>query len=76
MARHFMVAGGSFVYYLDDVSLDFWGRMPVYRVGGGSVVAGASGLAYTGAPVFAYAMAGALLVVIGVLAYRFSATRA
>lgn len=47
----------------------------MYKVGGGGTAIGAGGLAYTGAPVFAYALAGLLLLVVGLLAYRFSAVR-
>ncbi len=43
----------------------------MYRIGGGGLVAG-GGLAYTGTPVLAYALLGVVLIVLGVLAYRYS----
>lgn len=47
----------------------------MYKPGGTTAVIGGGGLAYTGAPVFAYALLGVALLVMGVLAYRLSATR-
>lgn len=46
----------------------------MYKIGGGGSVVVGGGLAYTGAPVFAFALVGVALVVLGLLAYRFSAT--
>ncbi len=48
----------------------------MYKVGGGGTVVAGGSLAYTGAPLFAYALVGLALMVVGLLAYRFSAARA
>ena len=46
----------------------------MYKIGGGGTIVAGGGLAYTGAPLFAYALAGMALLVLGLLAYRFSAS--
>lgn len=47
----------------------------MYKPGGGGVVIGGGGLAFTGAPIFAYALTGIALLLMGMLAYRFASSR-
>jgi hypothetical protein len=47
----------------------------MYKVGGGGAVVGGGGLAYTGAPVLAYALLALGLIVVGLVLYRYSAVR-
>ncbi|WP_405039619.1 hypothetical protein [Serinicoccus sp. LYQ92] len=47
----------------------------MYKVGGGGAVAAGGGLAYTGAPLFAYALVGVALLVLSLMAYRFASVR-
>lgn len=47
----------------------------MYKIGGGGAVAAGGGLAYTGAPLFAYALVGLALIVLSLLAYRYASVR-